>query len=151
MAFLWGLFLVLILAAGLFYPWTGLFILLSAILVNALYAPPSGLMLILLLAGAVLAVVLGIAARLIAPWEVPDPTRVVAAGLAALLVGGALGGPRWGVGLAGLAGGREFLLLKEQAKFHQYGLLLAAWLAPRVGVMILWILHLTQVVGSLVG
>ncbi|GFN23200.1 MAG: hypothetical protein IMW96_06085 [Thermoanaerobacteraceae bacterium] len=149
MVFLWGVFLVVVLAAGLFYPWTGLFALLAAVLTYALHAPPGGLMLILLLVGAVLAVGLVAVPGLLGPRRLPDPSRVMAAGLAALLVGGALAGPRWGVALAGLAGARELLLLKEQGKFGRYWSLLAAWLAPRVGVLILWTLHLIQVVGSL--
>jgi len=72
----------------------------------------------------------------------------MAAGLAALLVGGALAGPRWGVALSGLAGARELLLLKEQGRWRQYRGLLVAWLAPRLGFFILWVLHLVQVAGS---
>lgn len=147
-AFLWGIFLVWLLVAGLFYPWTGLLVLLAGIFIHSLYAPPSGLMLILLVTGIVLALVLLVVSWRIAPKGAPSPAWVFAAGLAALLVGGVLAGPRLGLSLAGLVGSKAFRYLKTRGRPDWYWRSLVAWLFPRLGLLILWFLFLSQVLGS---
>lgn len=146
--FLWGIFLVWFLVAGLFHPWTGLLFLLAGISIHSYYAPPSGLMLILLMTGIVLALGLLLVSWRIAPKDVPSPTWALGASLAALLVGGVLLGPRLGLGLAGLVGSKVLRYLTRGGRPEWYWRILAAWLFPRLGLLILWFLFLGQVLGS---
>lgn len=148
MAFLWGLIWAWSLVAGLWHFWMGLLFLMAVSVLHFLYAPPSLPALILLMTGTALALALKAVSSRLSPKGADSPAWVLAAGLAALLVGGSLVGPRWGLGLAAHVSSRAFRYFNSQGGKERYWRSLAAWLLPRLGLIWIWLVLGSEIIRS---